>query len=209
MNHAYSPEKLIEFESKVQALWRAGEFPSLIHLSGGNEEQLIAIFDEAEEGDWFLFSHRNHYHSVLAGIPEAQVIQEIKEDRSMFRFSRKHRVFSSAILAGNCGIAVGIAMALRESGSKNRVWCFLGDGAEENGHFYEAVLYTHGHNLPVEFIIEDNSMQVDTPKLLRRGIEHGILDSIPCVRRYRYTPRWPHAGDGIKEHIDFKRTYPL
>jgi hypothetical protein len=50
---------------------------------------------------------------------------------------------------------------------------------------------------------------VDTPKLLRRGIEHGILDSIPCVRRYRYTPRWPHAGDGIKEHIDFKRTYPL
>jgi TPP-dependent pyruvate/acetoin dehydrogenase alpha subunit len=209
MNHNFTPEKLIAFESQVQTLWRAGELPSLIHLSGGNEEQLIAIFDEAEDGDWFLFSHRNHYHSVLAGIPEAQVIQEIKEDRSMFRFSRKHRVFSSAILAGNCGIAVGIAMALRESGSKNRVWCFLGDGAEENGHFYEAVLYTYGHNLPVEFIIEDNSMQVDTPKLLRRGIEHGILDSIPCVRRYRYTPRWPHAGDGIKEHIDFKRTYPL
>lgn len=209
MNHGQSAKSLIAFEDRVQALWRAGELPSLLHLSGGNERQLIEIFDEAEDGDWFFFSHRNHYHSILAGIPEEQVIEEIKQDRSMFRFSRKHRVFSSAILAGNCGIAVGVAMALKASGSTNRCWVFLGDGAEEQGHFYEAVMFVSGHDLPVEFVLEDNDIQVDTPKLLRRGMDRGLLDAEPSVRRYRYTPRYPHAGDGIPEKITFKRTHSL
>lgn len=209
MIHNYTPESLIAFEDKVQAAWRAGELPSLLHLSGGNEQQLIEIFDESEEGDWFFFSHRNHYHSILAGIPEAQVMDEIRKDRSMFRFSRKHRVFSSAILGGNPGIAVGVAMTLKASGSKNQCWVFLGEGQEENGAFYEAVMYVSGHDLPVNFIIEDNAMQVDTPKILRRGMERGLLDSEPSVRRYHYTPKYPHAGDGIKENITFKRTHPL
>lgn len=209
MNHGTTVEDLTIFEGVVQQMWREGALPSLLHLSGGNEEQLIALFDEAEDGDWFFLSHRNHYHSILAGISEVQVLKDITEDRSMFRFSRKHRVFSSAILAGNCGIAIGVAMALKASGSKNHVWCFLGDGAEEQGHFYEAVLFASGHDLPVWFIIEDNSMQVDTPKELRRGMTRGALDAEPCVRRYHYTPEWPHAGDGIAAKITFQRTHPL
>lgn len=204
MNFGYTKECLTTFESCVKAEWEEGNLPYLLHLSGGNEQQLLDIFEEAQEGDWFFVSHRNHYHSLLAGIPEVQVFENIRQGGSMFSYSRKHRIFSSAILAGNCGIAVGVAMALKASGSKNRVWCFLGDGAEENGHFYEAVLYATGHNLPVEFIIEDNAIQVDTPKELRRGMSSGLLDSWPCVRRYCYTPRWPHAGSGCSHKITFK-----
>jgi len=95
-------------------------------------------------------------------------------------------------------------MALKASGSKNSVHCFLGDGAEENGSFYEAVMFTSGHNLPVTFYVEDNGLQVDTPKELRRGMDRGLLDAEPCVVRYRYTPRWPHAGSGCKHQIKFK-----
>lgn len=204
MDHGYTPKSLIAFEERVKCAWEAGELPYLLHLGGGNEQQLLDIFAEAEEGDWFFVSHRNHYHSLLAGIPEDQVLANIQSGGSMFSYSRKHRVFSSAILAGNCGIAVGVAIALKESGSRNKVFCFLGDGAEENGHFYEAVLYATGHDLPVEFVIEDNGIQVDTPKELRRGMRQGLLDSWPCVRRYRYTPRWPHAGSGCAHKIVFK-----
>lgn len=204
MNHGHTVQSLIAFEDRVKAAWEQGELPYLLHLSGGNEHQLLDIFDEAQEGDWFFLSHRNHYHSLLAGIPEGQVYQNIYAGGSMFSYSRERRVFSSAILAGNCGIAVGVALALKAQGSANHVWCFLGDGAEENGHFYEAVLYATGHNLPVTFVIEDNAIQVDTPKELRRGMSSGLLDSWPCVRRYRYTPRWPHAGSGCSFKIDFK-----
>jgi TPP-dependent pyruvate/acetoin dehydrogenase alpha subunit len=205
MNHNYTKERLIAFEDRVKAAWEEGNLPYLIHLSGGNEEQLLDIFDEAKDGDWFFVSHRNHYHSLLAGIPEEQVFQNIWDGGSMFSYSRKHRVFSSAILAGNCGIAVGVAMALKAAGSNNRVWCFLGDGAEENGSFYEAVLYVAGHNLPVVFVIEDNNCQVDTPKEVRRGMQSGLLDSWPCVRRYRYKSPYPHGGSGCSHKIVFKQ----
>ncbi len=204
MNHGYNAWSLASFEDLVRSRWEDGELPYLLHLGGGNERELLDIFEEAQEGDWFFVSHRNHYHSLLAGIPAEQVLKNICEGGSMFSYSRKHRVFSSAILAGNCGIAVGVAMALKASGSKNRVWCFLGDGAEENGHFYEAVLYATGHNLPVEFIVEDNNIQVDTSKELRRGMTQGLLDSWPCVRRYHYKAKFPHAGSGSKHHITFK-----
>lgn len=204
MNHGHTKNSLIAFEDRVREAWEAGDLPYLLHLGGGNEDQLLSIFEEIQEGDWLFVSHRNHYHSLLAGLPVDQVFQNIVGGGSMFSYSRERRVFSSAILAGNCGIAVGVAIALKASGSKNRVWCFLGDGAEENGHFYEAVLYATGHNLPIEFIIEDNGVQVDTPKELRRGMSNGLLDSWPCVRRYHYTPRWPHAGSGCSHKIEFK-----
>lgn len=204
MQHGHTKESLIAFEDRVKKNWEEGNLPYLIHLCGGNEEQLIDIFNEAQEGDWFFCSHRNHYHSVLAGMSPDQVFQNIWEGGSMFSYSRKHRVFSSAILAGNCGIAVGVAMALKASGSKNKCWVFIGDGAEENGHFYEAVLFATGHDLPVEFVIEHNGIQVDTPTELRRGMSGGLLDSWPCVRRYHYTPVYPHAGSGCSFKIDFK-----
>jgi TPP-dependent pyruvate/acetoin dehydrogenase alpha subunit len=204
MNHGHTVASLIAFEDLIKMDWEEGKLPYLLHLCGGNEQQLIEIFDEAEEGDWFFVSHRNHYHSLLARIPKLQVWNNIHEGGSMFSYSRERRVFSSAILAGNCGIAVGVAMALKAAGSANKVWCFLGDGAEENGSFYEAVLYSDGHNLPVFFIIEDNGMQVDTPKLLRRGTSLGLLDDEYRVRRYRYKPTYPHAGSACAHKITFK-----
>lgn len=202
--HGHTVETLIQFEELVKAAWERGDLPYLLHLGGGNEKQLLDIFEEAQEGDWFFVSHRNHLHSLLADIPTEKVWSNISEGGSMFSFSREKRVFSSAILAGNCGIAVGVAMVLKATGSPNRVWCFLGDGAEEQGHFYEAVLYVTGHDLPVEFIIEDNNIQVDTSKEVRRGMTQGLLDSWPCVRRYHYTPTYPHAGSGCSFKIDFK-----
>lgn len=204
MNHPHTVESLIAFEDRVKAAWEAGDLPYLLHLGGGNEKQLLEIFEEIEEGDWIFVSHRNHYHSLLAGIPEEDVFENIFRGGSMFSYSRKRRVFSSAILAGNCGIAVGVAMALKASGSKNRVWCFIGDGASENGHFAEAVIYVSGHDLPVEFVIENNGIQVDTPVELRRGMTRHPLSAEPCVREYRYTPKYPHAGSGCKTKIVFK-----
>lgn len=206
MNH--TKESLIEFENRVKSEWEGGNLPSLVHLCGGNEDYLLAIFSEICPQDWVFISHRGHYHCLLKGMSEEALLESIRNDKSMFNFSQALRIYQSAILAGNCGIAVGVAMAIKESGEDAHVYCFLGDGAEENGHFYEAVLYATGHDLPIKFIIEDNNIQVDTNKLTRRGMENGVLQTY-LVHRYHYTPRWPHAGSGCKTQITFKRTQPL
>lgn len=205
----HTRESLIAFEARVKDAWESGELPSLVHLCGGNEDQLIEIFQDIRPQDWIFVSHRAHYHCILKGMPETDLLENIRNDRSMFNYSQELRIYQSAILAGNCGIAVGVAMAIKESGEDSWVHCFIGDGAEENGGFYEAALYASGHDLPVTFIIEDNRIQVDTPQIVRRGMEQGMLDSWPCVTRYVYQPVFPHAGSGCAHKIEFKRTHPL
>lgn len=187
---------LIAFEDRIRAHWRAGELPCLLHLCGGNESQLLEIFAHHREGDWVLSGHRNHYHALLAGIPPDELERSILDGFSMFTASRAHRVLSSAILAGLCGVANGIAWALREDGIYSSVFCFVGDGAEEEGHFYEAVMFAKAHRLSVKFVVEDNDRQVDTPKYERRPAPHAVIGASDWVYRYHYAPTYPHAGDG-------------
>ncbi len=202
-------DDLIEFESGIRELWERGKLPSLVHLCGGNETQLIDIFSEIKEGDWIFSTHRTHYHAILAGIEPELLIKRIKEGDSMFIYSRKHNFLCSAVLAGCCGIAAGVAWAIKQQwdlpGGHEfpRVWCFIGDGGEEEGHFYEAAMFVEAHNLPCAFIIEDNNRSVDTSREHRRGAAKGLEHLFKCVRRYHYTPTYPHAGSGCSFKIEF------
>jgi pyruvate dehydrogenase E1 component alpha subunit len=224
-------QDLIAFETRIRDHFAAGALPCLIHLSGGNEEQLLDIFSRIRPQDWVFSTHRNHYHALLKGIPADHLESEILAGRSMFIYSRDHNFLTSSILAGTCAIAAGVAWAIKFPRNKDQVtspenldtcslalgpsspphvYCFLGDGAEEEGHYYEAALFAEANDLPITFIIEDNARQVDTPKSARRGhaenptapwykatITHAPLDMFNCVKRYHYTPTYPHGGAGL------------
>lgn len=199
--------KLIAFEDRIKGLWESGDLPFLVHLSGGNEEQLIQIFREVREGDWIFSSHRGHYHALLAGVPARRVEHLIRTGSSMFIFDRERNFFTSSVLGGTAAIAAGVAWQLKLEGSPNRVWCFVGDGAIENGQVYSAALMVDAHDLPCRFIIEDSGYQVDTPLAERRGGKPHLdnpLSIFHCVTRYCYNRVYPHAGSGSKHHIAFK-----
>jgi len=200
----YTRDDLTSFEQKVQVLWEDGELPYLMHLSGGNEDFLIDLFNhDIKINDWVLSTHRNHYHALLSGFTHEELLDGIKEGRSMFTYSNALKFLTSSILAGQCCIAAGLAWSLKESGSNNRVWCFLGDGAEEQGHFYEAVLMVSGNDLPCTFVIEDNDRSVDTT-IEERLVNKTRMEWPSCVVRNKYTPVFPHAGNGTKKMIKFK-----
>lgn len=199
-----SKQELIDFEKKISDYWENGDLPYLIHLSGGNEDFLIDLFEEdIRPGDWIFSTHRNHHHALLSGIEPSKLEQLILDGNSMFVFDKDKHFFSSSILAGTCAIAAGVAYALKESGSENWVYCFLGDGAEEQGHFYEAVMFVEGQDLPCMFIIEDNDRQVDTT-FEERNPNKFKFEMPSCVIRNKYKPTYPHAGNGTKKHIVFK-----
>jgi pyruvate dehydrogenase E1 component alpha subunit len=198
---------LIAFENKIKAKWESGDLPCLLHLSGGNEEQLIEIFKGIRPRDWVFSSHRNHLHALLKGIPPEQLERMIDEGRSMFVFSNDHYFFTSSILAGTCGIAAGVAWDIKQRGGEEHVYCFLGDGACDEGHLWEAAFFVEGHNLPCTFVVENNNRQVDTDIPTRRGagdVMDAVMNQFKCIRRYEYTSTWPHAGSGAKFKITFK-----
>lgn len=198
----HTPETLKTFEQRVADYFHSGLLPYAIHLSGGNEEQLLKIFDDIHEYDWVFSTWRSHYHALLKGISEDELMEMIRQGRSMHVMSRKHNFFASAIVGGHLPIAVGVAQAAAKKHGPERVFCFLGDGAEDQGVFYESVRFAQAMELPIKFIIEDNSLAVDTPKSERIG---GFCMEWPLeyVQRYYYSREWPHVGTGkiVKEYM--------
>jgi len=192
-------QELIDFENRIVKIWENAEIAYPVHLSGGNEEELIEIFKDVKKGDYVFSTHRSHYHYLLAGGSEDKLEEMIMKGDSMHVFDKELNFLSSSIVAGTPTIAAGVALGLKMKKSKNNVWCFIGDGAEEEGHFYEAVRYVDGHDLPCTFVIEDNNRSVETPKDERYG--NSVMNWPDCVKRYHYDPTFPHVGTG--KYVNF------
>lgn len=194
-------ESLVAFEHRIVDLFEDAKIPYPIHLSGGNEKELIEIFKEVRPGDYFFSTHRSHYHYLLAGGSPEKLEEMIVRGDSMHVYDKDINFVTSAIVAGVPAIAAGVAWALQRQGASKKVWCFVGDGAEDEGHFYEAVRYVDGHNLPCVFILEDNDRSVETPKTARHG--DSVMEWPSCVRKHSFTPTFPHVGTGTGNIIEF------
>jgi TPP-dependent pyruvate/acetoin dehydrogenase alpha subunit len=194
--------ELVEFENSIVELWESAKIAYPVHFSGGNEKQLIKIFHNINPEDYVLSTHRGHYHYLLkSGSPE-NLMKMIMRGDSMHLFDKSINFMTSSIVAGMPAIAAGIAKAIKDKNQKKRVWCFIGDGAEDEGHFYEAVRYVDGHDLPCRFVIEDNDRSVETPKNERYGKSE--MKWPGCVIKYTYDAKYPHVGTG--KYINFSNT---
>jgi len=197
----YTANDLINFEKEIVEIFKQRILPFMMHLSGGNENELIELFKEIKAEDYVFSTHRSHYHFLLKGGNKEKLIEKIKNNKSMFVFDKDIRFLTSSILAGTCCIATGVAYALKLKNSSSKVWCFIGDGAEDEGHFYEAVKYVESLQLPCTFIIEDNDRSVDSSRELRGSTY--VVPWPKCVRRYHYKATFPHSGPGLNETVQF------
>jgi TPP-dependent pyruvate/acetoin dehydrogenase alpha subunit len=181
-----TPDELRAFEREVADAFEAGKIRAPIHLSGGNEDQLIEIFREIKREDWVFSTWRNHYHALLHGVPRELVMSEIMAGRSMMLHFPEYRFFTSAIVGGILPIACGVAAA------GGKVWCFVGDMTASIGAFWDAWQYATGHDLPIRFVVEDNGLSTNTPTAEVWG-EPWTEEKI---RRYTYKRTYPHVGSG-------------
>lgn len=183
-------QDLIDFEEKIANIYNQGLIHAPIHLHVGAEDALIDIFKEHyKDGDWIIGTHRAHYQWLLSGRSPEELEKQILEGHSMQIFGDKF--ITSSIVAGGASIAVGIALALQKENSSNKVLCFLGDAAGECGIAKESIRYVEGHNLPILFIIEDNSKCVNTNTSKSWGEQN-----IPKTIRFEYCRKYGHAGAG-------------
>lgn len=195
---------LIEFEKEITHLYHSGKINAPIHLSGGNEDNLIDIFRGIKENDWIFSNHRNHYHALLKGMKPELLKQEIIAGNSMHLMNKENKIYTSSIVSGQIPIALGTALAIKLNGKKDHVYAFCGDMASEMGIFHECVKYANGHELPITFVVEDNGISVctDTSKVwgIRTGqnLEQKVNSKII---KYDYIKTYPHHGIGL--WIDF------
>jgi pyruvate dehydrogenase E1 component alpha subunit len=189
----WTPEKLIKFETDIVSYWESGKIRGPIHLSNGNEEQLIEIFKRVKETDWVFSTWRSHYHWLLKGISADYAEGLILDGKSITLCDINSKFYASAIVGGTLSIALGVAMSIKESGSDEKVWCFIGDMSFESGIFYEVHKYARNFDLPIVFVVEDNNVSTYTPTEATWNKKREIPED---VIHYTYKSKYPHYGSG-------------
>lgn len=98
-------------------------------------------------------------------------------------------IYSSSILGNNIPVGLGISSTL----SPNRIaWIQTGDGAIEEGVFYESLVFSKARSLPVVFILEDNNWSLGTSKEERRySIDYSGLCRSVGVRYFYISSSYP------------------
>lgn len=184
---------LKQFERKMADHWESGRVRGPIHLSGGNEDELIEIFKYIKKTDWVFSTWRSHYHALLKGVPSEWVEQEILDGRSITLVNKDEKFYASAIVGAIIPIAVGVAMANKREGNNETVWCFVGDMAFETGGFMENYKYSKNFNLPIKFVVEDNGVSTNTPTVETWKVKSEVPSDVIW---YDYKKEWPHYGTG-------------
>ena len=189
----WTSQQLKQYEIDAQKEWETGSVLGPVHLSKGNEEQLIEIFQYVHPKDWVFSTWRNHYHALLHGVPQDWLMNEIKKGRSMKVMNKEHNFVISAIVGGIIPQALGVALSLKRRKSKRKVWCFVGDMTFETGEFHLCHKYAQNFDLPLQFVVEDNNLSTNTPTDETWGKKQNVPDD---VIYYEYERGFPHHGSG-------------
>jgi len=185
-------EQLIQFETSIKETFLEGKITAPVHLSDGNELELINIFKNIKRTDWVFSAWRSHYHAILHGINPEWLRDQIENGFSITLCNPDYKFYTSAIVGGIIPIALGTALGLKIKDSTDHVWLFVGDMTSRTGVFHEALQYAQGHSLPISFVIEDNGISVQTPT----EEVWGTNEVKPRIIHYKFKSSYPHVGAG-------------
>jgi TPP-dependent pyruvate/acetoin dehydrogenase alpha subunit len=195
--HGHTVESLTAFEKKVADRFNRGEIRAPIHLSGGNELQLLRVFEDVGPDDYIFTTWRSHFHVLLKGVPPDRVMADILLGKSITLTYPDYRVVSSAIVGGILPIALGAALEIKRAGRPERVWAFIGDMTATTGIAHECMKYAVAWDLPIEFVQELNGKSVTTSTAaVWNDYEHRDIRPVAHTQTYEYDLPWPHSGAG-------------
>ena len=191
---------LVQFEEEIAELFNAAKILAPVHLYYGNEDQIIKVFENIRSQDWVFCSWRSHYQCLLKGVPPKEIKEEIIAGRSISLCFPDYQIYSSALVGGSLPVAVGTALAIKRKDEDSKVYCFMGDMTSETGIAHECIKYSRNHQLPIHFIIEDNSKSVCTDTRETWNSNKLSYESVsdPMITYYRYESKYPHAGAGTR-----------
>jgi pyruvate dehydrogenase E1 component alpha subunit len=137
-----------------------------VHLSIGQEAVPVGIGAHLTTQDKVYSTHRCHAHYLAKGGNLNAMIAELYgkvsgcckgKGGSMHLVDRNVGMMgSSALVAASIPLAVGSALATQFEKKSNVVIAYFGDGATEEGLFYESLNFAALKKLPIIFACENN-----------------------------------------------------
>jgi pyruvate dehydrogenase E1 component alpha subunit len=167
------------FEDKCAEMYYRGKMFGFVHLYNGQEAVSTGVIQGAmRPGEDFVCStYRDHVHALSAGVPAKEVMAELfgkatgcskGRGGSMHMFSAEHRLLGGyAFVAEGIPVAAGAAFqskyrreVLGDTSADQVTACFFGDGACNNGQFFETLNMAALWKLPILFVVENNKWAI-------------------------------------------------
>ncbi len=85
-----------------------------------------------------------------------QIVTQIESELRQTYTSSKPIRYASSILGNNLPVAAGGALSMKLREGRGVAFVVAGDGAIEEGAFYETLVFASSHNLPLVVVVENN-----------------------------------------------------
>ncbi|GAB4279943.1 MAG: pyruvate dehydrogenase (acetyl-transferring) E1 component subunit alpha [Oscillatoriaceae cyanobacterium] len=179
------------FEDKCAEMYYRGKMFGFVHLYTGQEAVSTGVIRAMRPGeDYVCSTYRDHVHALSAGVPPREVMAELfgKETGcskgrggSMHMFSAEHRLLGGyAFVAEGIPVATGAAFqskyrreVMGDETADQVSACFFGDGACNNGQFFECLNMAVLWKLPIIYVVENNKWAI--------GMAHERATSVPEI----------------------------
>ncbi len=165
------------FEDKCAEMYYRGKMFGFVHLYNGQEAVSTGVIKAMRPDDYVCSTYRDHVHALSAGVPAQQVMAELfgKETGcskgrggSMHLFSSDYNFLGGfAFVAEGIPVATGAAFqskyrreALGDDTADQVTACFFGDGASNNGQFFECLNMAALWKLPIIYVVENNKWAI-------------------------------------------------
>lgn len=168
-------------EEKLAEWYRSGLINAPIHLYTGQEAVAVGVMSALRSTDKIVSTHRCRGHYLAKGGNLKAMMAEILgkttgnghgKGGAMHLFDDDAGIVISAPLVGaSIAIAVGIALSSKMKSEDKIAVAFFGDGAVEQGIFWESLNFASVHRLPILFVCENNLYATHSPILRRQPSE--------------------------------------
>lgn len=165
------------FEDKCAEMYYRGKMFGFVHLYNGQEAVSTGVIKSMRSDDYVCGTYREHVHALSAGVPPRQIMAELfgkvtgcskGRGGSMHLFSAEHNLLGGyAFVAEGIPVATGAAFqskyrkeALGDRTADQVTACFFGDGAANNGQFFECLNMAALWKLPILYVVENNKWAI-------------------------------------------------
>ena len=178
-------------EEEIALRYPQGKMRCPVHLSIGQEAIPSVFANNIRTTDFAVSTHRGHAHYLAKGGNLNAMIAEIYgkatgcakgKGGSMHLIDLAVNFMGTSAIVGN-SIPVGVGLALSaQLKETDQISCvFLGDGAVEEGVFYESVNFAAVRKLPVLFICENNLYSVYSHLSVRQPQGRSIAKMVEAM----------------------------
>jgi len=155
-----------QFEDKIMELLAKNIAEGGSHLYAGMEAVAVGAISVLHPDDYITSTHRGHGHAIAKDGDLKGLMAEILGKKTGVCKGKggslhladvaKGNLGANGVVGGSIGIATGAGLSIKMRKTSQVVICFFGDGATNQGIFYESLNIAALWKLPVVYLCENN-----------------------------------------------------